>query len=98
MGAPTSVKEIFETLENGVGFQSLLRFLVPTLFGDLPHSSGNSRSFEAAWLWRSLPLRNHDGDIVVRVFWKRHPPCRKLEGQMVSAWIYCTSTKYIPPR
>ena len=36
MGAPTSISEIFETLEDGAGFKSLLRFLIPTLFDDLP--------------------------------------------------------------
>ena len=83
MGAPTIFIDTLETLENGVGFQSLLRFLAPALFGDLPDTCGHSGSFKAARLRRSLPFRDHEGDIVVRIVWKRHMSGRKLKGKMI---------------
>jgi len=83
MGTPTSVENSFETLEDSLGFRSLLRFLVPALSGDLPDFSGYSRGFKTAWFRWTLPLRNHDGNIVVRMFGKRHLPGRKLEGGVI---------------
>ena len=83
VGAPTSVKDIFEILEDGLGFQSLLRFPVPALFGDLPDSRGNSRGFKTNWLRWSLPLRDHNCDVGVRMVRKRHLPSRKLEGETI---------------
>ena len=83
MGAPTIFIDTLETLENGVGFQSLLRFLAPALFGDLPDTCGHSRSLEATRLRRSLSFRDHEGDIVVCMVWKRHMSGRKLQGKTI---------------
>jgi len=83
VGALTGVSEVFKTLKDDLGFWSLLCFLVPALFGNLPDCRGNPRSFKASRLRRSLPLHNHDGDTVVRIFRKRHPPGRKLEGEII---------------
>jgi len=83
MGVLTGVGEIFKTLEDGFGFWSLLRFLVPALLGDLPDCWGNPRGFGTSWLWRSLPFRDHDRDTVVRAVRKRHLPGRNLEGKIV---------------
>ena len=83
MVTPTRVKEGFKILEGGLDFQSLLRFLMPALSGDLPDSRGNSWGFEASWLRWSLPLRDHDGDVMIREVRERHLPSRKLEGEMI---------------
>jgi len=82
MGVLTRVGEIFKTREDGFGFWSLLRFLVPALFGDLPDCQGNPRGFEASRLRRSLPSQDHDVDILVRIVRKRDPPGRKLEWKI----------------
>ena len=81
--APTRISEFFKILEDDLGFRSLLRFLAPALFGDLPDRQGNSRSFEASWLLWSLPLRNQEEDVVVCIVRERHLPSRKLEGEMI---------------
>ena len=81
------MKEILEKLEDGLGFQSLLFFLVPALSGDLPDSRGDSGGFEASWLRWSLPFRDNDGDVVIRIVGKRHLPGCKLEGERIRVWI-----------
>lgn len=83
VGAPTRVSEIFKILEDVLGLRSLLRFLMPALFCDLPDQQGYSGGLEAAWLRWSLPPQDQGDNIMIHVFGKRHLPGRKLEGQMV---------------
>ena len=42
VGAYTNATNFPEIVENGVGLRSLLRFLTPTPFGDLPDRRGYS--------------------------------------------------------
>ena len=42
VGAPTSIGDALQALENGVDLWSLLRPLVPALLGDLPDRRGHS--------------------------------------------------------
>ena len=42
VGTRTRVSGGFEILEDGIDLRSLLRLLVPTLFGDLPDRWGHS--------------------------------------------------------
>jgi len=50
MGAPTSVGDVYELLEDFVGLWSLSRSLVPALLGDLPDPRGHSWGIEGTRL------------------------------------------------
>ena len=78
MGAPTGVGDFFEILEDDLSFRSLLRFIVPAPFGDLPDCRGYSGELKFSWFRWPLPLRDHDCDVVIGIFRKRHLSGRKL--------------------
>ena len=50
MGAPTSVSNLPEVLEDEVDLWSLLFFIVPAFFGDLPDCGGHPRGVKATRL------------------------------------------------
>ena len=79
----TRVSGMFEPLEDDLGFRSLLRFLVPALFGNLPDRWSNSRGFEASWLRWSLLFPENDGNGDIIIVGKWHLPGRKLEGETI---------------
>ena len=94
----TRFSKIFEILEDGVDFRSLLRFLVPTLFGDLPDCRGHSRGFKRTRLWWSFALRDHKDDSGVRNSGIGNLSGRELGVKTVRTRIYMVSGKYVLPQ
>ena len=93
MGAPTSVSGVLQIPENCVDLRSLLRFLVPALFSNLPDRRGDSWGIKVARFWWSFALRDQNCDIGVRKFGKGHPSGNELEMRTIKTWTCRTFGK-----
>jgi hypothetical protein len=82
----TRVDKIFEMLDDDIDLRSLLRYLVPAFFGNLPDCRGHPWGIKVARFWWSLAPRNHHCDSQVRKFRKRHLSRHKLETETVGTW------------
>jgi hypothetical protein len=81
------VRKILKTLEDDVDLQSLLRFLVPAFFGNLPDRRGNSYGIKAGRFWWSLAPQNLPFDIGVVEFGKGDFSCRELETETIGTGV-----------
>ena len=93
MGAPTSVSDVLQIPKDCVNLWSLLRFLVPALFSDLPDRRGDSWGIKVARFWWSFALRDQNCDIGVRKFGKGHPSGNELETRTIGTWARRTPGK-----
>jgi hypothetical protein len=93
VGAPTSISDILQRPEDCGDLRSLLRFLVPALFGDLPDRRGDPRGIKFARFRRPFALRDHNCDIGVRKPGKGHLPGDELETKIIRTWTYRTFGK-----
>ena len=88
MGAPTGASNPLEILEDGVGFWSLLRFLVPTLLGDPPDRLGHSWSLKGVGFRWSFALQDLNDDGVVQKSRIGLFPGRELEMKIIRTQTY----------
>ena len=98
MGAPTSVSDVLEILEDSLDLGSVLRFFIPALLGNLPNHCGHSWTIKTERLWRSLAPRDFNDDGGVRYPDIGHLSGRELETKTVRIWTCTLLGADIPPR
>ena len=80
------VDKIFEMLDDDIDLRSLLRYLVPAFFGNLPDRRGHPWGVKVARFWWSLASGNHHCDSQVRKFRKGYLSRHELEMEAVGTW------------
>ena len=79
----TRVRRILKILEDGVDLRSLLRFLAPAFFGNLPDRRGNSYGIKTGRFWWSFAPQNLPFDIGVFELRKGDFSCRELGTETI---------------